>query len=372
MDDMFLERCTIAANKEDFVLPCCSVDCIDVRIPSRLSKLAPADFSGSWIVGLDQVMSRLRALGIKPELDLDRGRQIALRDYMPMRVTVAKPEPVFANVFPLLLPKTMLVFEFRGALTHIDLLDLRKHWAFVKLSSYRFLAFEPPSQQAISSEKFNCISEFAWEHIQYKEGKKTCDLAKELVVKSLQIACVRKGLRFCSRKNILYFPKRETSEWVQPIKHVDGRSTTVQLTGERTKGWGDHASLFSYQLAPRFSPQYDNDGNWNVVVKIYIRVTTPEGDLFDSKEIGRRRKVVSKNWWNKDWLARLLGVVQALQTSDGRIEVGEGPRTVVMQTRPLSWECPVGLDVMALSGMPDLGEEMAQFRALNAEQDDDD
>ena len=90
--------------------------------------------------------------------------------------------------------------------------------------------------------------------------------------------------------------------------------------------------------------------------------TTPEGKVYELKEIGRRRKIVTKSWWNKEWLARLLGVVQALQTSAGRIEIGEGHRAVVMDAAPLRWECPVGLDVLALSGISDLGEEIANCR----------
>lgn len=367
-DSVFLERSTIATTREDFVLPCKSVVALDSRMPSRLAKLVPAEFNNSWSVGLDQVLARLRALGIKPILDPERGRQIALRDYLPTRVTVAKPEPVFANVFPLKLPETMLVFQLRQSLTDLEMLDLRKRWAFVELSPLSLVAFTHPPHQAISEVKVERTPEFLWTDIPHRNGKKTIDLAKELAWRSLEVVCAQKGLKFCNDRKVSYFPKCESGDWNQAIKHVDGRATTVQLTGERTKGWGDRASPFLYQLAPRFRPQLDIDGTWNVVVNIYIRVTTPEGAMFESKEIGRRRKIVSKSWWNKEWLARLLGVVQALQTSDGRIEVGEGARAVVMQTKPLSWECPVGLDVVALSGMSDIGQEIAQYRT----RDDDD
>lgn len=55
-------------------------------------------------------------------------------------------------------------------------------------------------------------------------------------------------------------------------------------------------------------------------------------------------------------------------TREGHIEVGEGKRAVVLDTAPLCWQCPVGLDVEALSGHADLGEELAEFRT----RDDDD
>lgn len=143
-DSIFVERCTIATNKTDFVLPCTVAVASDLHIPSRLTRLVPAVFTDSWNVGLDQVLARLSTLGIKPSLDRERGRQIALRDYLPTRVIVAKPEPVYANVFALQLPESMLLFDLRRSLTEAQVLDLRGRWAFVELG------FEVPVPLAIS------------------------------------------------------------------------------------------------------------------------------------------------------------------------------------------------------------------------------
>ncbi|WP_207003578.1 hypothetical protein [Trinickia mobilis] len=361
-DTIFAERCTIALSKSDFVLPCTVTVASDARMPSRLAKLVPAAFAESWNVGLGQVLARLNTLGIKPMLDLDRGRQIALRDYLPTRVTVAKPEPVYANVFPLQLPESMLLFDLRRALTEEQAVDLRARWAYVELGATRLVAFTQPPENAISAIKVTRTPEFLWQHVKEQDGKRTQDLAKELAWRSLQVVCAQRGLRLCPDRKVFYFPDRESGVWNQAIRHVDGRATSVQLTGERTKGWGERASRFFYQLAPIFRPQLDIDGSWNVVVKVYVRVTTLEGELFEGIEIGRRRKVVTRSWWNQQWLARMLGVVQGLETSPGQVMIGEGKRAVIMQTRPLSWECPVGLDVLALSGMSDIGEEIAQYR----------
>lgn len=371
-DDMFLERCTIAASNENFVLPCSGIVSQDARIPSRIAKLAPANFTDSWMVGLEQVLARLGSLGMRPSFDVDRARQIALRDYLPARLTVAKPEPVFANVFPLQLPKTILIFDLQTPLTESETFNLRKKWAFVFLSASRLVAFTSPPPHSIPVAKVDRIPEFVWADTPHREGKTSVNLAKELARRSLEVACEEKGLQFCTDINRYYFPERESRAWNQPIKHVDGRNTTVQLNGERTKGWGDHASVFNYQLAPRFRPHLDMNGSWSIIVNTYIRVTTKEGVVFEGKEVGRRRKVVSKGWWNKDFLARLLGVVQALQTSDGQIAIGVGPRAVVMQTDPLNWACPVGLDVAAILDMNDIGQEIAEYRVRDDGKDDDD
>lgn len=369
-DSVFLERCTIAGTKDDFVLPCNARVGPEARVPSRLAKLVSADFSASWNIGLDQVRARLATLGIQPSLDKGRGRQIALRDYLPTKVTVGTPEPVFANVFPLQLPKSMLVFDLKRSLTETEADELRKNWAYVESSAYRLLAFSPPPR-AIPATDVERTPEFSWEDITHKDGKKARDMAKELAWRSLNVVCAEKGLQYCVNRKVFYFPERQTGDWNQSIRHVDGRQTTVQLTGERTKGWGDRADRFLYQLAPLFRPQYDDSGGWCVVLKIYIRVTTLDGAMFEGKEIGRRRKIVSKSWWNGQWLARMLGVVQALQTSADKIEVGLGNRAVVMGTKPLSWECPVGLDVSELSGLSDIGEEIASYRAREDDEDED-
>lgn len=369
-DSMFVERCTIAATREDFVLPCCTFDASqsDIGIPSRIARLNLADFKNGWSIGLASVLARLSSLGVQPSLDTERGRQIALRDFLPTRVTAAKPEPVYANVFPLHLPEGMLVFDLEKPLIEEDTLPLRQRWAFVKLNELRLIAFMHPPEGSIPATKVKRTPEFLWRSFSIRDGKKTVDVAKELARRSLEVACAQKELKFCTNRKVFYFPWSDNKEWNQKIEHVDGRLTTVQLTGKVTKGWGERASQFRYQLSPSFQPQRDADGTWTIVVKVYVRVTTLDGTVFEGKEIGRRRKVVTKSWWNNKWLARLLGVVQALQTSQGKITIGEANRAVIIGTQPLTWQCPVGLDVLALSGISDLGGEIAQYRTRDEDE----
>jgi hypothetical protein len=367
-DSVFAERCTIAAAREGFVIPCAASVAPAGPVPSRLAQVAPAVFV-PWSAGLEQILGRLAALGVGPTLDLERGRQIALGDYLPTRVTAARPEPVFANVFPLQLPQSMLVFDLQRSLTDTETQELRRSWAFVEIGPFRLVAFAPPPARTIPQVKVERTPEFAWADKTEKDGKKPVDLAKELAWRSLEVACAQKGLRYCGDRKVFYFPERVAGAWNQTYDHVDGRRTTVQLTGERTKGWGDRASLFRYQLAPKFRPQQDYDGSWNVALNLYVRVADLDGKVFEGKEIARRRKVVTRSWWNQQWLARLLGVVQALETAPGQLKIGEGARSVVMKSKPLGWQCPVALDVLALSGMSDIGLEMAEYRARDESDD---
>lgn len=370
-DALFLERCALAAAKEAFVLPCSCISGSDPRLPSRMKSLAVANFASSWNDGLVQLLARLATLGIRPSLEGDLGKQIALRDYLPSRVTVAKPEPVYANMFSLHLPLAMLITDLSRSLTTAETTELRSRWAFVELSPSSLVSFTPHPPGSLPLRDHRQHQEFSWSDASHRGGKPTEDLAKELARRSLEVVCFQKGLKYCNDRKVFYFPERESSEWSQPYRHVDGRQTRVQLTGERNKTRGDTVQTTLYQLAPRFRPQRDADGTWNVVLSIYIRVTDVGGKVFEGKEIARRRKGVTKGWWNNHFLARMLGVIQALETRTGHIEVGEGKRAVVVDTAPLCWQCPVGLDVEALSGQADLGEELAAFRTRVDEEDDD-
>lgn len=370
-DGLFLERCALAAAKESFVLPCSRTSGSDPRLPSRMKSIATADFAGSWNDGIAQVLARLATLGIRPDLEGDLGKQIALRDYLPSRVTIAKPEPVYANMFPLQLPAAMLIHDLTRPLTESETAELRGRWAFVNLSPERLVSFSPHPAGFLPLRDHRQHAEFSWADSPHREGKPSEDLAKELVRRSLELVCIQKGLKYCDDRKVFYFPEREDGEWNQPYRHVDGRTTRVQLTGERNRTRGDTLQTTLYQLAPRFRPQREADGTWNVVLNIYVRVTDVNGKPYEFKEITRRRKAVTKSWWNNHFLARMLGIIQALETRTGYIEVGEGKRAVVVDTAPLCWQCPIGLDVEALSRQADLGEELAGYRTRDDEESDD-
>jgi len=370
-DALFLERCALAAAKESFVLPCSCISGLNPLLPSRMKSVAAAYFGGSWSDGLSQTLARLATFGIRPDLEGELGKQIALRDYLPSRVTVAKPEPVYANLFSLHLPSAMLITDLTRSLTEAETNDLRGRWAFVELIPGRLVSFSPHPPGSLPLRDHRKPQAFSWSDFSHREGKPTEDLVKELVRRSLDVACIQKGLQYCADRKVFFFPERKDGEWNQSFRHVDDRPTRVQLTGERNKTRGDTVQTTLYQLAPRFRPQREADGTWVVVLNIYVRVTDANGKLFEGKEIARRRKAVTKGWWNNHFLARMLGIIQALETRTGHIEVGEGERAVVVDTAPMCWQCPVGLDVEALSRQADLGEELAAFRTHDDEEEDD-
>lgn len=226
------------------------------------------------------------------------------------------------------------------------------------------LAFEEPPNSVPLERKFH-IPEYAWDYYEVREGKRSINVVKELIKRSMDVACFRAGLEWCEDRRVLYFPHKNGPQRNISFQHVDGRNTRVAVTGEKQYSWGDNATRFRYQLGPIFKIGRDESGNWWITTRIYVRVTDCAGVPFQLKEITRKRKAVTKNWWNKEWLARMIGIMQALKVNGDAIEIGVGKRQVSVSTTPLEWECPISIDVEAIDRVGNFQEEMAAIRYVD-------
>ena len=362
----FVGRCGAASAYDALLLPCWSSSLEGFALNAELQRVEPARFHENWSTGLRNVLDSLQSKGILADLDSDRSRGIALRAYVPEQVTKATPERVFTNVFPATVPKSILVCNLSRQIDTHTLEQLRRSWAFVVVSPVTLLSFEVPPD-SIPLEVTKHLPEYAWEAYEFLEGKRTVNVVKELIKRSLNVACFRAGTEWCEDRRVLYFPHTKGPLRNISFQHVDGRNTRVSVTGEKQYSWGANATRFRYQLGPIFRIGRDDAGDWWVTMRIYVRVTDCAGIPFQLKEITRKRKSVTKNWWNKEWLARTLGIMQALKYDGDAIEVGMGKRKVSVGTAPLEWECPISIDFEALDRVGDFQEEMAAMRHIDDE-----
>lgn len=373
----FLTRASLACSADGLMIPCWSEDLTDYINTSRqiqkILQVEPARFDKSWASGIDRLTLALQVKGIKPELSPEQGKMVAIRAYIPEPVTKLTPERVYANVYPVEVPSALLICELDSALNDQQIELLRQMWAFVKVSPEKFLAFEPPPD-GVPLKKVPQIPAYAWGSYKQHEGKNSINVVKELIRRSLEVACFQSGMKWCPDRRVIYFVNKDAkSQHSVSIKHVDGRNTRVSMAGEKQYGWGDRATRFKYQLCPKFKPGVDEAGLWWVTLSIYVRVTDLQGKPYELKEIIRRRKAVTKSWWNKEWLARTLGIMQALKGSSEEdcIRIGFGNKQVVVGTTPLEWECPVSIDVEAVDRIGDFQEEISSVRSESFQDEED-
>jgi hypothetical protein len=362
-------RCGLACGVEGLTIPCCSSVVDASLLPSRLRSLTPIQFDRGWSAGLTGLLDALEAKGAASAFELERGRAIALRSYVPESLTRPIPERVYANVFRVTVPAGLIACEIEE-MSEEARSELRRMWAFAEASPTKPLAFEepPPSVPRVPKKR---LSECAWQHFPEWEGKRTHDVVTELIRRSLDVACYRAGLQWCDDRRVLYFPHDGKPQRTVSYRHVDGRNTWVAVTGEKTYGRGERATPFRYQLAPSFRVGHDESGVWWVTLRLYVRVTDREGAPYRKKAVTRRRKKVTRDWWNKEWFARTLAVMQAISGGKPEIEVGSGARRLVVSTAPLEWECPVSIHWEAVERAGDFQEEMAAMRYFDEDEEDD-
>jgi hypothetical protein len=295
-----------------------------------------------------------------------------LHSHLSRALIKREDECVVANVFSVTIPTSFFVVRLRRSLEPSELAPLRHKWAFVVGDNDTLYAFlKPPADVPYHKEY---LTEHAWDGFDPPGGKTAVNVVKELVWRSLDVACVAAGLAWCPDRALYYFAHEGNSaNRFVPVRLPDGQFTKVSVTGEVQYGHGERASRVRYQLAPRFSTWLDDAGAWWATLRLYVRVTTPEGEPFEGKDIVRRRKAVTKGWWNRHWLLRTLGVIQALKKKDEpEISVGYDHHQVVLSNKPLEWVCPVSIDGEAVDQLGEFHEDFAEQLGQDDDEIDDD
>ena len=353
-------RMSIAANEENRTLPCWVTDLSDFRFDTRLESISPARFDLSWPTALAIVESQLESGGITKPLDVETGRRIALSAYTRESLLIGKSERVYSNVFAVKVPVAVYAYELENEDGVIDKV-LAETWAHVRRGSFLFSFLEAPDGLPLKSGRPH---QYAWRHYEKHLGVRSQDLIKMLVKRSLFVACYRAGFKWCEDRHTFYLEEEERRR--HGYQHVDEVYTHVSFTGERSWGIGEGRSKYRYQLGPVFRVSFDDEGVVWVMLRLYVRVTDQDGKPLDVRLIPSRRKRVTRNWWNRQWLQRTVGMMQFIagEGADitGEIVIGSGKQAVTVNVSPLSWECPVSIDVEALDRVGHFQAELAAVR----------
>ena len=157
------------------------------------------------------------------------------------------------------------------------------------------------------------------------------------------VKCHQKGLQYCSKTKLLYFPSDLLSNNRLNFTRPDsGSKTHVVVRGKRKHQSG---SEYLHFLAPVISVRQDLFDDFTVLIRIRIRLSDTKGQPFsDKRMIVSRRKHLCKNWWNKDWFNRTLAVSQFL-ADEGKITIGEPQEArIIIDATPFCMNAPVGIN----------------------------
>ncbi len=326
-----------------------------------------AHFESSWSTGLRQVLDSLDAEGCPTATG---GSDVAVRSYLPENVVLLEPEVLASNLFPVLtLPKVIYRFRSRDELVYGKGADAGT-WAFRAVGDREQLSLFPPPADYAMTHRIREEGGTLWTGKREVDGIDTSNLVKELITKGLYALCVEKGLQFTGYPRGAHFVSGMFKNEFLLFNRPDGSRSRFVVTGTRqhTKKAGN----FNYYIAPEFAISGGRGEDYSVIVRVRVRIRDLQGERFPKHAANARRKKLCKQWWNKEWLDRTLGVMAFLKQPDGTIRVGRSGNELVVRSTPHTWSAPVRLDEDALAGQPELDPNDLGADVADDDENDDD
>lgn len=345
-------------RKENFVIPVNLDGLSATDLDWMTSDLTFIPFHLSWAGGLAQLLKQFDQSSIPREFSAGRSAVSAWLEAKDLVVT--RPERLWGNVAEVLqFPRDLLRYEINAQVSQEDRERLFAQWPHVSEGDVLWSFVRPATSQ---------MKEF---HIKSKgqiKGWKTRtdeqrirSLAVRLLGESIRSECLRRGLKLTPDKTGCYFPDGLFTNNRLPFVGYDGKITWIAPVGVKTFKTSAGKERNRYHLAPVFRIWLDYRGKAAVQIRLRLFITTLEGVPLEPKPSLRRRKAICKNWWNYEWLARVLAMYHFLAGGEPDIRIGRpGPQQFRISKRPFSFEIDHSLDESVI--------EAEQLEAIDAEE----
>ena len=329
----------------DFIIPL-NVDGLKAtELDWMTNDLTFIPFHEGWALGLTRLLKKLRQIET-PKYPLG-ARQIVSDWVSGENDLVLKPESMWSNVFPITeLPEQIVRYHVED---QNRLEETRSHWAFFqpmeresKPSQEVWALDSPPNnspEHVSRRESINWKDHDTWGRV------RPFSIFTYLLRRNLEVHCIKKGMRVSERGNV-YFPNGLILDNRLKFPRYDGKHVSVKVVGERTfRVAGDITEKRFYHLSPRFQPLMARFGFPSFQINLGIIWTNLSGAEDSQGKSNRRRKKLTKSWWNYQWLSRITAT--SFWIADGQdnrriIETDHG--NLAFSMIPLKTTCPVGID----------------------------
>jgi hypothetical protein len=354
-------------RKEDFLIPLNLDGTRPIDLPWQISDINYIPFL-NWGKGLTQLLKKL-ALCNAPRPLLEKGRRIASETFLPTEVILEQKELLQSNCLPFeKIPMVVRRFQLDRRLSKIEEQALSDRWAFYRVDDLMLLAFGFPPIGLVQGMTVKQAGATSWRDVDKIDGIRSTNIISSLLKKSFIKKCVEKGLRLHRESGILYFPKGLLEK--DRIKYVSykGRKTWLGVVIERNFPKG----RMRYHLAFLFWIRQDVIDGFVAQVKIRLHLIDWVGKEIDPKIALGRRKKVTRNWWNSQWLSRQIAFRSFLADGTNSILIGDVPEEqVILSAIPILGEVPIAINEKFLRPLH-LELKTMQVDELEIDEKDDD
>lgn len=368
------ERRVVAINSiPGNVVPIVASAVLVDRLDRKTREIEHISFDAGWASGLTRLHEVIASRGVQHASAESR---LVLESLMPVDVIEAEPERVIANRFRVLsLPSTIRGYSFSRTVSREAERTIKQAWPSRRVSEHRFLSFQPPPKEIISDYGVIERGGAVWKSLKDVEGIRSDYLVSELVRRSIERYYVSKGLHTCDQKGYVFFPEGLCKSDRLYFTHPDGSRTFVNVCGERKLYRPNNRSTnYKYHLSPDIRVKVSAEGEASVSVRVQARVTDTNGSPYTGRNVISRRKHLGKQWFNNEWLVRIVAMMQFLSDEGGE-EIAiptEGDERIVISAKPDEWMVPVRIVEAAAVKAKRLAEEAVLYGRDDDQDDEDD
>jgi hypothetical protein len=352
-------------RNEEFLIPLNLDDTRSIDLPWQLSDITYIPFH-NWGEGLGQLLKKLDSCNAPRPL-VGEGRRIAAETFIPTDAVLEKGEILQSNCLPFeRIPAIVKRFQLSRSLSGIEEQELGDRWAYYKIDDLKLMAFGQPPIRLPDKLTVLPVGATSWKDMDKIDGIRSTNIVSSLLKKSLIKKCIEKGLRVHRESGLLYFPRGLLQK--DRIKYVSykGRKTWLGVVTERqfTKG------RIRYHLAFAFWIRQDVSDGFVAAVKIRLHLIDWTGKEIEPHIALGRRKKITKNWWNSQWLSRQIAVRSFLADGSNSIIIGDVPEEqVILSASPILGEVPMAINEDFLKP---LRLELRSIQVDELETDEDD
>ncbi len=332
-------------RKVDFVIPLL----VDSIRPDELdwmdADLTWVPFRDSWAQGLLALVKKLRS--IDAPRPLPNGANVVGHWIAEQAGLSGTRERLWSNLFQIQrMPSTMYKITVPPGF-----IMPTTPWVYHKQSDGIFWSFELPWSNAD-------YENVGWNDSRRDQGGAVpMEVAADLVEQHVSMACRQKGAWETPERELYLSSQAAPNGWLRFVDHK-GRQSRVLAHGERTaRSANGVRTRYRYYLVPRFRPVLKKYGTPVLELQIRLYFTDLQGNSLEPIVRNRRRKRITNNWWNHQWMSRVLAVGQWAFEGQLAYNLAEGRSyEITVAGMPMTVSAPLGIDEKSLH-LPQVEEE---------------
>ncbi len=323
-------------------------------------------FETNWAEGLKLLLGKLEAVGCPKSLS--NGKGVAAGTFLGKDFLSESSETIVTNYLHIYrLPDIILRFSPKQVIPRKKLDEMKLEWAFREVSDRLLLSFHQPPQSLATALGLRLVGRGSWRGTERVEGIITKNLVSELIRKGLIVKCLQRGLQFCQWTGLYYFPFGLVPGDKISYRWPNGKAAPINTVGERKYRRGREDDRYRYYLAPDFYVSQSLLDDFAVLVRVRVRITDTHEVPLPSHKANSRRKDLCHDWWNGEWLSRMLAICQYLADNENIVIGAQQSEQIIIAAQPLNLVAPRGIDEAALDRSSYQREDILVLREDNEE-----